>query len=94
MERPEPGARLRAMRDSLDVSQRLLAEQSGVDQSDISRIERGGDVRWSTLKRLFGALGCECELVVGPADEDAEDFLREKMQKRKDRMERGRFARW
>jgi len=77
------------------ILQRLLAEAAGVDQSVVSHLERGADARWSTWKRLFNALGFEAVLVPEvSADEDTEDFLLHERQRRKDRMEDGRAARW
>lgn len=90
----EPGEKLRELRLSAGVSQRLLAEQSGVDQSAISRIERGGDARWGTLKKLFGALGHPIGLSIDGACDEAECLLQDLMQERRDRMEYGRGMRW
>ena len=88
-----PGARLRALRLSLEISQRQLAELSGVDQSVICRLERGGDALWSTWRRLFAGLGYYA--VLSPAHEDEGDTLVEDGQRlRRDRMEAGRRARW
>jgi hypothetical protein len=42
------GEQLGALRRSRRVSQRHLAEVSGVDQADISRMERGADARLET----------------------------------------------
>ena len=50
-------ARLRELRGERGWTQAELAEQSGVPQADISRIENGRlDARWSTLQRLLAAL--------------------------------------
>jgi transcriptional regulator with XRE-family HTH domain len=90
-----PGERLRARRRSREISQCHLAEISGVGQTVISRIESGADARWSTLKRLFGALGFEAVLTKEPySEDDLEDLLRYGIDQRKDRMEAGREARW
>lgn len=89
-----PGEQLRALRESRGISQRHLAEESGVDQSDIGRIERGADARLSTWKRLFGALGFDAMLAPLPISDDAEDFLRDELQRRQERMEAGRMRRW
>lgn len=91
----EPGDALRALRRSLEVSQRHLAEMSGVDQSVVSRLERGLDGRWTTWKKVFEALGCEIELKTLPfCTDDVEDFIQDGIQARKDRMEAGRQSRW
>ena len=91
--RDYPGEQLRAHRLSLGVSQRLLARESGVHQSVISDLERGADARWTTWKRLFSALGFRAALLPEATD-DTEDFLQDEIQRRKDRMEAGRAARW
>ena len=88
-----PGEQLRALRRSLGVSQRHLAEVSGVDQAVVCRLERGTDALWTTWQRLFVALGYGAVLMPVSA-EDAEDFLQDGIQRRKDRMEAGRMARW
>ncbi|MFI5348194.1 MAG: helix-turn-helix domain-containing protein [Elusimicrobiota bacterium] len=58
-----PGRQLRALRRARRVSQRHLADASGVDQADISRIERGADARLSTWKTLFLTLGYDAVLL-------------------------------
>jgi len=40
-----------------------VAAATGIDQAEISRIERREDLRLSTLRRYAGALGAECEIV-------------------------------
>ena len=64
-----------------------------MDPSVVSDLGRGADARWTTWKRLFGALGYRAVLVEEGSD-DAEDFLRDGVQRRKDRTEAGRAARW
>lgn len=89
-----PGERLRALRESRGISQRHLAQESGVDQAVICRMERGGDACLSTWERLFSALGFEVVWMPLYSDEDMEGFLRDGAQERKDMMEAGRMARW
>jgi transcriptional regulator with XRE-family HTH domain len=56
------GARLDA-----GLSQRALASLAGLNQSTISRLERGtaGGLRYETLMRLLSALGAQRIRVVG-----------------------------
>jgi predicted transcriptional regulator len=54
---------LRALREAAGVTQEELAEKVEVDQSQISRLERQGDVRVSLLKRYVEALGGELQIV-------------------------------
>jgi DNA-binding XRE family transcriptional regulator len=52
-----PGDSIRERRIELGWTQAELAEQAGVAQADISRIENGRlDPRWSTIHRLSAAL--------------------------------------
>jgi transcriptional regulator with XRE-family HTH domain len=89
-----PGEQLRTLRGDRGVSQRQLAEESGVDQAFLSRLERGADARWETWKKLFGALGYEAVLAPLPVSEEAVELLRDETQRRKERMEAARLARW
>jgi len=92
--RSAPGEQLRALRLGRGISQRHLADESGVDQADISRLERGADARWETWRKLFKGLGFDAVLAPLPMCEEAEDLLREAAQRRKDRIEEGRMSRW
>ena len=95
MEPLVPGEKLRALRKSWDVSQNHLAELSRVDQSVISRLERGGDARWETWRRLFSALGYEITVTAEEYGEDeVEDLVQSGIHERERRMEAGRQARW
>lgn len=52
------GQHIRQTRMTLDWSQTDLAARAGIDQGDLSRIERGDtDPRWSTVERISAALG-------------------------------------
>ena len=60
----ELGLQFRDARLASGLSQRQLAERSGVRQADISRIERGaGNPTETTLQRLASALDKRLELV-------------------------------
>lgn len=66
-ERAELGAQLAAARKARDLTQPALSQLTGVQQAEISRIERGtGNPTASTLLRLTDALGQKLTLV--PAD--------------------------
>jgi transcriptional regulator with XRE-family HTH domain len=59
---PEAGRRVLLARLEAGISQRILAERSGLDQSTIVRVEKGGgNVRPMTLARLAQALGIPVE---------------------------------
>jgi XRE family transcriptional regulator, regulator of sulfur utilization len=62
------GARLQQQRLAAGLTQKQLADASGVAQADISRIERGqGNPTTATLGALGGPLGVTLEYI--PADE-------------------------
>jgi transcriptional regulator with XRE-family HTH domain len=92
--RAEPGVQLRFLRTDRGISQRQLAAHSGVDQADISRLERGADARWGTWRRLFDALGYEAVLAPRESSEDAACLLEDESLRRADRAEAGRASRW
>lgn len=85
-----PGEQLEVLRLSRRVSQRHLAEVSGVDQADISRMERGADARLSTWLKLFAALGFEAVLMPLENCEDTQDFLERQTSEREERRRAGR----
>src|SRR5438045_1847563 len=58
------GRMLRRLRREMGLHQDTLAYRVGMRQSMVSRIERGADLRLSTLRRLLVAMNCE--LVVLP----------------------------
>jgi transcriptional regulator with XRE-family HTH domain len=92
--RASPNQQLRALRLARHISQRQLADESGLHQSLVSRLERGGDVRWTTWSRLFAALGYDVVMAPLCNSEEAEDLLREEAQRRKERIRAGLRIRW
>jgi transcriptional regulator with XRE-family HTH domain len=56
-------AGLRAARERARLSQQELARRQGLPQSQISRAERGEDLRLSTLRQLARGLGLEVVLL-------------------------------
>lgn len=58
-----PRLPLRGVREAMHRTQADVAAAAGVDQAEISRIERREDVRLSTLRKYAKALGAECEVV-------------------------------
>ena len=89
-----PARHLRALRRSRWISQRHLAEMSGIDQSVISSLERGADARWSNWERLFSALGFQAVPLPVSASDEADELIQREIADRKDRIEEGRMARW
>ncbi len=54
---PTPTLSLRELRETLNITQAQLSERAGMAQGDISKVERRGDVKLSTLRRLVQGLG-------------------------------------
>ncbi|MEU1587428.1 helix-turn-helix transcriptional regulator [Micromonospora sp. NPDC005710] len=67
--RADLGPALRALRRRADLSQRQLAEKSGVPQPTLARIESGrsADPRFRTVERLVRAAGGEVAVGVPPS---------------------------
>jgi transcriptional regulator with XRE-family HTH domain len=58
------GQLVRAIRNQLGMTQKVLAQRSGVPQSTISRIEKSHwDVNISTLKKVLSAISCDLLIV-------------------------------
>ncbi|MHB1605667.1 MAG: helix-turn-helix domain-containing protein [Leptospirales bacterium] len=57
------GLTLRHARRLMGWSQRELAQQTGLGQSHIQRVEQGEDLRLSTLKKLFDPFDADLVLV-------------------------------
>ena len=53
----EVAVSLRTLRERCGMSQAAVASAMGVDQAEISRLERRGDTHLSTLARFVGAVG-------------------------------------
>lgn len=49
---------LRRLRIRFSLNRKQLALKAGVSASLVGRAEKGADVRLSTLRRLYAALGC------------------------------------
>jgi transcriptional regulator with XRE-family HTH domain len=70
MTQPRNPVRLRAMREALGISQSELARRMGLDQSLVSRAERGLIATWPKFRRQAAtALGLpEAALFDGPVE--------------------------
>lgn len=65
------GRLLRRARHRAGLTQREVAQRTGMMISAISRIENhGSDLRVSTLERVAAAVGCKLALELRPADGD------------------------
>lgn len=56
------GLAIRRAREAQNLTQQQLGERIGVERSRICSIERGANLRLSTLRRIFSALGLEVRL--------------------------------
>lgn len=65
------GRAVRGLRHDLFLSQQGLADIVGVDQSTISRLERGAP-NWALFCRILEAVGAEPQLRVDPLKTPAE----------------------
>lgn len=54
---------LKRLRIRFELNRKELAAKAGVAASLVGRAEKGADVRLSTLRRLYGAMGCRLLLV-------------------------------
>ena len=68
--REEIGARIRRLRLERGIGQERLAIESGVDQSGLSKFERGKDRRMSrrSLERISSTLGLNYEQLTDGTD--------------------------
>jgi DNA-binding XRE family transcriptional regulator len=55
---------LRSVREVMGKTQADVARAIGTDQGEVSRIERRGDVRLSTLRRYAEAVGARLEIAM------------------------------
>lgn len=56
------GLAIRQAREAQKLTQKQLGERIGVQRARICSIEKGANLRLSTLRRIFSALGMEVKL--------------------------------
>ncbi|MDE5880094.1 MAG: helix-turn-helix domain-containing protein [Muribaculaceae bacterium] len=56
------GLAIRRAREAQNLTQEQLGERIGVQRSRICSIERGSNLRLSTIRRVFSALGMQVKL--------------------------------
>ena len=59
---PSFGVLLSRLREQRGITQQVLADRLGINQSTLSGVERREDVQISTVRRILGALGGSLEL--------------------------------
>lgn len=57
------------LRVSNELTQAELARRAGIAQSHVAQVEQGRDVRLSTLRKLFVAMGCDLLVLPHPQGE-------------------------
>jgi transcriptional regulator with XRE-family HTH domain len=85
----ENGARLQDLRIERRISRKQLADEAGVNVSQISRVEAGRDIRLSTLLKISAGLGYQIELIFQETCEEAGELLERKSERRQDRRDDG-----
>lgn len=58
------GLAIRRAREAQNLTQQQLGERIGVERSRICSIEKGANLRLSTLRRVFSALGLDVKIVI------------------------------
>jgi transcriptional regulator with XRE-family HTH domain len=69
------GRRLRELRRKRMISRKLLADEAGVNASQICRVEAGQDARLSTLLKIFNGLGYRIDFELQETCEEAGHLL-------------------
>jgi len=89
-------SRLGELRAERRVSQRILADEAKLNASQISRAEKGQDLRLSTLLKILDALGYRFELELQEICEEVGDLFDDESQRRAERREIGLLSgkRW
>jgi DNA-binding phage protein len=64
-----------ALREAIGMTQVDLAGAAGMSQENLSRIERSGDVKVSTIERIAAAVGARLELTAVLPDGTRVDLL-------------------
>ena len=69
------GSEIAGARAARDMSQKELAKKLGLDQSDVSKIERGvSNISLKTLRKIADALDCNVVVKLEPKDPNDPDF--------------------
>jgi transcriptional regulator with XRE-family HTH domain len=85
----EQGARLRELRIERRISQNQLADEAGVNVSQISRLEAGQDGRSSTMLKIYYGLGYLVRFDILEICDEAGDLLSEESWRRHERRAAG-----
>src|ERR1041384_3201657 len=83
------GAELRELRLERRISQQQLADEAGVNVSQVCRVEAGRDAQLTTWLKLYHGLGSRVRFEVQEMSEEAGDLLAEEAWRRQERREAG-----
>lgn len=83
------GRRLEELRRERRISCKQLADEAGVNVSQVARVESGRDARLSTLLKLYAGLGYLVRLELTQICEEAGPLLDAEAGRRWDRREAG-----
>ncbi len=61
---------LQDLRKALGITQKMVADQQGVNQVNISNLEKRKDMHISTLRKYVEALGCELQINIVVPNKD------------------------
>ena len=85
----ENAARLRALRIERRISRKQLADEAGVNVSQVSRVEAGQDAQISTLLKIYNGLGYRVDLELQEICDEAGDLLSKEAWRRDERRDTG-----
>jgi HTH-type transcriptional regulator/antitoxin HipB len=85
----ENGARLQELRLERRISRKQLADEAGMNVSQIGRAESGQDVRLSTLLKISAGLGYRLDFVFQETCEEAGVLLERETWRREERRDGG-----
>ncbi|MFI5361125.1 MAG: helix-turn-helix domain-containing protein [Elusimicrobiota bacterium] len=85
----ENGGRLESLRLERRISRKQLADESGLNVSQISRAEAGQNVSLSTLLKICYGLGYRFEYELQEIAEEAGELLERESWRREERRDRG-----
>ena len=85
----ENGVRLQELRHERRISRKQLADEAGVNVSQISRVETGRDARISTLLKIYAGLGYQIQFELQETCEEAGELLSSESWRRHERREAG-----
>jgi transcriptional regulator with XRE-family HTH domain len=81
----DSGLHLRELRLERGISQKQLADEAGVNVSQISRVEAGRDAQLSSVLKIYRGLGYQVRFELQEISEEAGGLLSEEAWRRQER---------